>query len=405
MNNRRSNRHLQSVCKLFAILIAFTVICSLSTGCSLGDRFVGRPSEVSIPGGEAVLPVDWWCDLAVIPTFVDGEGPFNFLLDTGASESVVSPAVAARLSEQTFSIDRATRGTSGNRIGVDSALAIGELRLGATRFQDIDALVIDLTGPSDALGLVLDGILGCPLFEGSVLRIDYPGQEVSVRTGSLPAGKREDQFTVTGATRPHVALTIGGETMPVLVDSGSRGGLSLAKDVFAKQKFAAGPVVASASVGITGQPHLWRAARLVGRATIGPHILDEPVVQEKARESQLGGKVLRHFVVTFDAGNRRVRLERAEASELTMEPLRLTGIQLRRRPEGSTIWQILPYATDAAQDLHPGDAVTHVAGIPAAELGCADLRELFASRAEITYRVVRDSVTMDVTLPVTTVVP
>lgn len=62
----------------------------------------------------------------------------------------------------------------------------------------------DLSVVSDTLGTPIDGILGCPLFEGSLLEIDFPSKEVRVSVGTLAGERGDDQFKVSGDQRPYV---------------------------------------------------------------------------------------------------------------------------------------------------------------------------------------------------------
>lgn len=78
------------------------------TGTARGIR--GEPRQVVIPEGSASLPVDWWCDFAIVPVMLDGFGPFNFLLDTGADETIVTPGIAQLFPESTFRVSRRIRG-------------------------------------------------------------------------------------------------------------------------------------------------------------------------------------------------------------------------------------------------------------------------------------------------------
>ncbi len=382
------------------VAIALSGVAHVPGCVAENGRFHGEPQQVNIPSGTAVLPTEWCGDFALVPVRINGQGPFTFLLDTGAGESIVTPALAARFSKDTFRIRRKTGGASGRQVAVTKALSIDRLIAGPAEFHGFDAEVIDLTGVSDALGVALDGILGCPLFEGMLLRIDFPNRTVQVRTGTLDGEERDDQFKVAGTQRPYVRVSFGKQAIRVLVDTGSGNGLSLDDKVFQRQAFRGDPVVVADAVGISGKPYSWRAGRLAHALKIGPTVLVEPIVGTSETDSFVGVKVLRHFCVTYDRKHALVRLERDGNQTITTKPLRVTGIGLRRRRDHWSIWKTYPYAGEAGRTLHEGDVVTHINDLPVSSFGCADLSSLSGKRDEITLRVQRGSTKLDVTVPV-----
>lgn len=290
-------------------------------------------------------------------------------------------------------------------VGVKRALAIHQLKAGAVHFLDFEALVMDLSAVSDALGMVIHGILGCPLFQESLLIIDFQNRRVSVRTGTLIGPKRENQFRVTGADRPYIGMTLPTGIHPILVDTGSSSGLSLQKELFDKQHFHEDPVVVSAAVGVSGELRAWKAARLASSVKIGTHVIHNPIVRTAGKRSLLGVEILRHFVITYDRKNDLVRLERDQDSPITSKSLRATGVALRRKPTGWTIWHIFPHAKDSAQRLKIGDQVTRIAGKPVSEYDCDTFADLNAVRDEIEIEVQRGAEKLTVSLPVVELVP
>jgi len=396
--------HRRKTTAIVVTAISSFVLVSL-TGCATFKAVHSEPARLEIPSGDASLPIDWWCDFAMVQVFVDEHGPFSFLLDTGASVSVVTPHVAALLPEQTFQVRRNARGSSGTRVPIISALSVRDLSAGSVHFHKFDALIIDLADVSDAFGTPIDGILGCPLFEDALLRIDYPNRDVRVQLGTLEGPKRDDLFRFSGKNRPFVDVKIGTSTHPVLVDTGSRGGLALKERQFQQQKYLSDPVLASASVGISGQPRELHAARLLGTATIGPHVLDQPILESAGNSSHLGLEILRNFIITFDRKNDLILLEREDETPLASLPLRTTGLGLRRGTSSWSVWKILPFASAQAKKLRPGDIVTKIADTPVANFDCESFSQLTETNSEITIEIDRNGERQILALPVVEIVP
>jgi predicted aspartyl protease len=110
------------------------------------------------------------------------DGPARpFLLDTGASVTTVSPALASELGLATQPADA---------VGIGGALSAGSARvprLGAAGVTEDDAevAVIDLfDAVSEAAGRRIEGVLGYPFLRHCRLEIDYPALRVRLTPGA-----------------------------------------------------------------------------------------------------------------------------------------------------------------------------------------------------------------------------
>ena len=129
----------------------------------VGSRVAGTPFRLGHPAKPLVL----------LPTFVNGQGPFEFALDTGSSTTVVSPELAHRLGIATVAIPDVTAG-GGHTIKA-SAGRVGSLAVGGATVRDLPVMVADfLNMLSQVIGAKLDGVVGYNLLKGFRLTIDYP---------------------------------------------------------------------------------------------------------------------------------------------------------------------------------------------------------------------------------------
>jgi len=156
-----------------ALLLAF-----LLTACDPGaprrtvapaDSSSARvPFELAGPGGAAL----------VVPVFLNGEGPYAFVLDTGATLTCVDRSLAEKLGLP------ARRGGTGVGIGIGrpgrvGLVGIDSIRLGQTRAIDLLACVLDLNHLG-AVGIEIDGLLGLNFLKPFRITLDFPGQELIV---------------------------------------------------------------------------------------------------------------------------------------------------------------------------------------------------------------------------------
>jgi len=115
--------------------------------------------------------------LVGVPVHINGKGPYDFVLDTGAGNSVVTPRLAEELSIEAQTVPGIARG-----IGGDAQLklaAVSTLSVGSATVSDTQLVVIDLSSVSPK-GMLIDyGIIGYDFLRNFETVIDYPNQRYS----------------------------------------------------------------------------------------------------------------------------------------------------------------------------------------------------------------------------------
>jgi hypothetical protein len=140
------------------------------------------------------IPFTLQNNLVVVDVRVNGE-PAQFLLDTGASASLIGTSVADRLG-----LEPATRGAAmgaGGSVTV-SVVRLRSLALGDLTNAGIACTVMDLTGLIDQVGKNIEGVLGFDFFGSGTLHVDYPAR--TVRIARPQRGAHEPQAHITGRT-------------------------------------------------------------------------------------------------------------------------------------------------------------------------------------------------------------
>ncbi|MEW2635050.1 retropepsin-like aspartic protease [Streptomyces sp. NPDC048389] len=146
----------------------------LLTGCVLysdrDERDAPRPS----PGAGREVPLrvleQGDATLAFVPVSLEGEGPFMFALDTGASASVVSEDVADRVGLERTGERRSVSGILGT--GQVPVARVEQWAVGDVRIDPGEVTILDLGPPRGGGGI--QGLLGSDVLSdfGSIT-IDY----------------------------------------------------------------------------------------------------------------------------------------------------------------------------------------------------------------------------------------
>ena len=154
---------------LVSIALATLLACPL-----MGKEKVGETD------GNAFIHFEYAAEtsLVLVPVYLNGSGPYQFLLDTGATHTVVASRVAKKLKVSDGRMERLI--TAGGAIPV----SIGwfkELRIGQVRIPKPQVAVADL---ALLASFNVDGILGGDYLRSFSVVIDYLKHRIRFDTQS-----------------------------------------------------------------------------------------------------------------------------------------------------------------------------------------------------------------------------
>ena len=195
--------------------------------------------------------------LILLPVIVNGQGPFEFILDTGAGTSLLSPELAQKIGAK---IIGAREGQSaGGKVSVSLA-KVDSLAVGETRRDDVDVGIVDLSHIGKTIGAKIDGDLGYNFFDRFQITIDYSNCEIR-----FDDPKGVEYFGA--AARAEMPLRLANPAKPlILVDThlNGRGPFQFAIDT-GTSTTAIAPELAK-QLGVGGSP--------IGPATTGGSHVD-----------------------------------------------------------------------------------------------------------------------------------
>lgn len=354
--------------KVVSIARAGPLLCLAATLLSCAS-LGGHAVHVDAPDTETTLPGTTCGDYHIIDAMLDGTGPYRLQLDTGTPRTLLTPETARR---------------AGIRKHIRSIEAGGFRASGR-----IPVRVRELAHIGHALGTEIDGVIGYTVFDGTVLVHDYPRREVRVRWGALPPGP-PGTVAMRKGPRPFIRARFGDDTLPVLVDSGYNRTLKVGD--LSAHGFKSEPVPVSAAMRFTGL-YLVKSGRYDGDVDFGAFTLNEPVISGGGTGTNLlGQQVLRHFVVSLDQRNGRVRFQHDGGAPLTVESPPRTGLGAAWRPAADHLELVAVFDGSAAEaaGLEPGDRLVEYDGESVAELGCRRQGDAFRGTGDVELVIERE---------------
>jgi predicted aspartyl protease len=166
-------------------------------------------------GAAVTLPLHRAGHTLILETvYLNGQGPFRMMIDTGNASSLIRPQVAQKLGVRpTYSVEQVTS-AGVRRVPV---LVIDQLTVGPAVDRQIEVMVgaLAMVGAMDGV----DGVLGQSWLVRHDYLLDYHDRRL-VLDGTAPEGAmRTDLRSVDG--RPAVAALVDGVALDLVVDSGA----------------------------------------------------------------------------------------------------------------------------------------------------------------------------------------
>jgi hypothetical protein len=126
-----------------------------------------------------------------VPVSVDGQGPFSFTLDTGASTTTISKKLAEQLGIPTRKDDKPeARGIGG---GIPIEYADAEIGLGSLKFDKDEVYVLDLDAMLPGAGN-RNGVLGYTTLKHCTMSLSYNKQRFKLSKGNPTKDLNWSQF-------------------------------------------------------------------------------------------------------------------------------------------------------------------------------------------------------------------
>ena len=302
----------------------------------------------------------------LVAAIVEGQRA-SLLLDTGSERSWLDAKFAAKLELYSTGIESirlpyATR-------EVDS-IRVGDLGLDSVHIRDLEMFSGDLSSTSLAVGVPVDGILGCDVLRRFIVRIDLSsGSAQFVTNSSAPP----DEVSV----RLHkvenlyfVPLSVQGTSVNLLLDTGTNAS-SVSSHVWSNITTHWRPqsmVDGVRSAGGAGSAKFVLIPRIdIGSVTaknvplrVQPQTPDG-LFADTDFDGLLGTDVLGQFIVTLDLADDKMYLRHNARAHMDLDHFSTIGIQFAKNGEGSfTIMAVWNPSPATVAGLKIGDRILSV---------------------------------------------
>ncbi|HKQ57032.1 MAG TPA: aspartyl protease family protein [Candidatus Eisenbacteria bacterium] len=255
--------------------------------------------------------------LILVPANVNDRGPYEFILDTGAGTSLLSPRLAERLGI-TANGAREGQGAAGKvsvSLATADSLAVG----GARRAPMPIAITAELDRIGAAVGQPIDGDIGYDFLKAFRVTIDYRKRLVRLVQGSYEAAgpasllRTEVAFKLAGPVKPLVlvpAFVNGRGPHTFVVDTGASATVISPRLADALQIASTAPETMTGAGGVM-QATVGRATSLVvgGAVLTDLSVVIADFLDDLSRtvgttlDGIVGYNFLRNFRVTLDYPN------------------------------------------------------------------------------------------------------
>lgn len=256
-------------------------------------------------------PVSTSIDMSIVDNdifvnaYINGKGPFNFLVDTGASgvgrvDSRIVKQLALPVVDSTKNYD------GSGKYAVVPVIKVSSLHVGNIQLKDVELLSRNYNVNPKKDQVLTDGIIGRDFFENSLVVVDVPNRKLFCTTDSLTL----EMPGVVAYTKPfQIEGQIGSKSITFNIDTGSNLSLHFPKALLDQLQHAD-----------TGRQSVARRAN--SEYLMKETVLKEPIIlslvaandqiiyySESATHVNVGMSFLKNYKMTIDPKRKLFKIE------------------------------------------------------------------------------------------------
>ncbi|RQP24674.1 aspartyl protease family protein [Piscinibacter terrae] len=354
------------------------------------------PEDTQLAGATTVpLEID---GMVVVTAKLNGRA-FDFILDTGG-HNIITPDAAKALGVKP--VGSGASGGAGADTLAQQYVRIDRLQIGDALMRDQHFYVLPFSYATTERGQrePLAGLIGLELFERLAVRIDYPGQRMTLRSfddagKESPKDKGSAVPIVFDDDMPLLMGRINGRDGLFALDTGNSG-TTVVQAQWAKANGLADTMkrgVETVSYGAGGASRNW--ASRVDSIEVGGTAVHRQIARyaedaagafsSRTEAANIGTDLLANFVVDIDYSRHVIWFAHRPGHQ--PPPFNRAGMRaMKDGPEAFRVVLVTPGSPAARAGIEAGDRITAVDGASASTLGG---RELFAKVTQAVGTTVR----------------
>ncbi|MEY4617585.1 MAG: hypothetical protein RJB66_2545 [Pseudomonadota bacterium] len=320
-----------------------------------------------------------------VEVFLDNEGPFKFILDTGGGDGIVITPEIAQLLETKIIGSKMVSGVGAEKQKAELS-TVTDVRLNSIHLLNVKTTILSLKKIQDAIGFDrFDGIIGHELFSRFVTTIDFENNTLRFALPKYfqpPKQAVSVPLIIDGA--PYVTVGIGNAKGRFLVDTGDRSSLSFCgpfTDKFALLDLVKPKLEAMTGYGVGGPvpAKIGIVKKIdIGNVEISNIVARFPTLREGSFASEedagiIGNGILKNFRVTFDYANAVMFLENQNKSSESANYDR-SGMWIGKNGDSWVVFDVVKYGPADRAGIKLGDQIEKIDGLTPSELNIDEAR-------------------------------
>lgn len=290
------------------------------------------------------LSFDLVHNLMIIPVTLNGEGPYNFILDSGVGPIIITDSAMV---DSLYASDLALFKIRGRGIGDEiEAYVINHMfpSIGDAKTNGLSLVLLrnDPFQLSSYVGMPIHGIIGSDVFRSFSVKINYNRERITLYPPDAKVKKRGRRIPLKIInSKPFLVVTLSNEghekNLLLLLDSGAGHAVSLEQKEENRDLVPDRTIEANLGIGLNGPIH-----GLIGRLSkveIADYELEDVVTAYPSPEFELlkqllgdrngsiGGELLKRFHLFIDYANEEIYLKRNRKFNDPFEH-NMTGMEL-----------------------------------------------------------------------------
>jgi len=253
-------------------------------------------AEITLPGWGYDEPLALAGGRPALDVTIGGEGPFRFVLDTGAGKSAIDTGLAKRLGLEVVGHQRiGAPGLEGIEVEL---LRVEALEFDGVVVRDEPFIGLDL---EEMTGGAFLGVVSLRALAEVTVELDFAGGRLRLdREGVDPAA--EGVVEMRPGPVVEFSVTVAGQSLPAHLDTGSPGGLTFPRHLTAGLAMLREPVEVGRARLVGGESAVYEA-QLADTVRLGALELEQPEIRILDLELpavNVGSGLLSQMVVRLD---------------------------------------------------------------------------------------------------------